>query len=108
MEAAYVGNRVAWLSGPSGQCGSESPRNSTRRMVCIPTREPALHGRRCLRQHDYNNNNDRNLLTQSISSTAVIQNEAAHGITKLLPYPGFPTNSTLQSIIYALTRSTGC
>ena len=40
MEAAYVGNRVVWLSGPSGQSWTESPRNSMRHMVCTPTREP--------------------------------------------------------------------
>ena len=63
-------------------------------MACTPTREPALR-RRSLPQHTYNNNNDRTLLTQSISSAAVIQNEAAHGIKNLLPYSGFPTSSAL-------------
>ena len=55
----------------------------------------------------YNNNNDRNLLTQSISSTAVIQNEAAHGITNLLPYPGFPPAARCRAS-FTPSRSSGC
>ena len=44
--------------------------------------------------------NDYLLLTQPISSTAVIQSEASIGITNLLPYPGFPTSTSLQGVLY--------
>jgi Carboxypeptidase regulatory-like domain len=102
MEAAYVGNRVAWLSGPLGNEDRISPQQyATYGLYPYPGTGPCSTGGGVCASTTYNNNNDRNLLTQSISSTAVIQNETAHGITKLIPYPGFPTNSTLQSIIYA-------
>ena len=39
-------------------------------------------------------------MSTPISSNNVIQNAAAHGITNLLPYSGFPKNSTLQSVLY--------
>ena len=91
MEAAYVGNRVVWLAGGLGNLSRLSPQQyAAYGLYPYPGTGPA----------GYNNNNDRNLLAQSISSAAVIQNEAAHGITNLLPYSGFPTSSSLQSILY--------
>ncbi len=91
MEAAYVGNRVVWLAGALGNLSRLSPQQyAAYGLYPYPGTGPA----------GYNNNNDRNLLTQSISSAAVIQNEAAHGITNLLPYSGFPTSSALQSVMY--------
>ena len=102
MEAAYVGNRVAWLSGPLGNMDRISPQQyASYGLYPYPGTGPCTTGGGVCASTSYNNNNDRNLLSQAISSAAVIQNEAAHGITKLLPYPGFPANNTLQSVIYA-------
>lgn len=102
MEAAYVGNRVVWLSGPLGNVDRISPQQyASYGLYPYPGTGPCATGGGVCASTTYNNNNDRNLLTQSISSAGVIQNEAAHGITKLLPYSGFPASSTLQSIIYA-------
>ena len=101
MEAAYVGNRVVWLSGPLGDVDRISPQQyASYGLYPYPGTGPCSTGGGVCASTTYNNNNDRNLLSQSISSAAVIQNEAAHGITKLIPYPGFPASSTLQSIIY--------
>ncbi|HEY6342569.1 MAG TPA: TonB-dependent receptor [Bryobacteraceae bacterium] len=105
MEAAYVGNRVVWLSGPLGNLSRLSPaRYAQFGLYPYPGTGPcsasASGGAGVCPSSTYNNNNDRNLLTQSISSAAVMQNEAAHGITNLLPYSGFPTSSTLQSVMY--------
>jgi hypothetical protein len=104
MEAAYVGNRVVWLGGAAGVLGNLdriSPQQyAAFGLYPYPGTGPCSTGGGVCPSTTYNNNNDRNLLTQSISSVAVIQNEAAHGITNLLPYPGFPASSTLQSIIY--------
>jgi hypothetical protein len=103
MEAAYVGNRVVWLAGPLGNEDRISPQQyAAFGLYPYPGTGPCSTGGGAVcASTTYNNNNDRNLLTQSISSANVIQNEAAHGITKLSPYPGFPASSTLQSVIYA-------
>jgi hypothetical protein len=108
MEASYVGNRVVWLGGALGQLGNLS-RISPQQYAayglfpypgtgpCSPS--PGSAGGGVCASTTYNNNNDRNLLTQSISNPAVISNEAAHGITNLVPYAGFPTSSPLSSIL---------
>jgi len=91
MEAAYVGNRVVWLAGGLGNLSRLSPQQyAAYGLYPYPGTGPA----------GYNNNADRNLLSQSISSTAVIQNEAKLGITNLLPYSGFPTSTALTGILY--------
>jgi hypothetical protein len=111
IEAAYVANRVAWLGsgngisgGPAGPLGNLS-RISPQQFAAFglypyPGTGPCSTGSGVCASSTYNNNNDRNLLTQSISSAAVIQNEAAHGITNLLPYSGFPTSTSLMGILY--------
>src|SRR5262249_15654140 len=48
----------------------------------------------------YNNDNDRNLLTQPLSSAAVKTALAAHGFPNFSPYPGFPQGNSLQSALY--------
>jgi hypothetical protein len=100
MEASYVGNRVAWLAGQLGNLSRISPQQyAGYGLFPYPGTGPCSTGGGVCPSTTYNNNNDRNLLTQSISNPAVIQNEAAHGITNLLPYAGFPTSSPLSSII---------
>jgi hypothetical protein len=101
LEASYVANRVAWLAGPLGYLSQISPAQyAAFGLYPYPGTGPCASGSGVCASTVYNNNNDRVLLTQAISSTSVIQNEAAHGITNLLPYPGFPTSSSLQSVIY--------
>jgi len=100
MEASYVGNRVAWLAGPLGDLSRISPQEyAAYGLFPYPGTGPCSTGGGVCASTTYNNNNDRNLLTQSISNPAVIQNEAAHGITSLIPYAGFPTSSPLSSIL---------
>jgi hypothetical protein len=111
MEAAYVANRAVWLGsgngvsgGPAGPLGNLS-RISPQQYAAFglypyPGTGRCSTGGGVCASSTYNNNNDRNLLTQSISSAAVIQNEAAHGITNLLPYAGFPTSTSLMGILY--------
>jgi hypothetical protein len=111
MEAAYVGNRVVWLgsgngvsggpAGPLGNLSRISPQQyAAYGLYPYPGTGPCATGGGVCLSSTYNNNNDRNLLSQSISSAAVIQNEAAHGITNLLPYSGFPTSTALTGILY--------
>jgi hypothetical protein len=111
MEAAYVGNRVVWLgggngvsmgpAGPLGQLSHISPQEyAAYGLYPYPGTGPCSSGGGVCASSTYNNNNDRNLLAQSISSAAVIQNEAAHGITNLLPYSGFPASTALMGILY--------
>ncbi len=101
MEAAYVGNRVVWLAGALGNLSRLSPQQyAAYGLYPYPGTGPCSTGGGVCPSTTYNNNSDRSMLTQSISSAGVIQNEAAHGITNLLPYSGFPTSSSLTSILY--------
>ncbi len=111
MEAAYVANRVVWLgsgtgvsggpAGPLGNLSRISPQMyAAYGLYPYPGTGPCATGGGVCLSSTYNNNNDRNLLSQSISSAAVIQNEAAHGITNLLPYSGFPASTALTGILY--------
>ncbi len=106
MEASYVANRVAWLAPPAGSTGlsflsQTSPQQyAAFGLYPYPGTGPCATGGGVCASTTYNNNNDRVLLTQPISNPAVIQNAAAHGITSLLPYSGFPTNTTLQGAMY--------
>ncbi len=108
-EASYVANRGVWEQGAafggSGPLGFESQ---------IPASRYAQYGLYpyagtgpCSGQSlgsvcsssSYNNDADRALLTQAISSTAVTSRMASIGITNLLPYSGYPTSNSLQSIL---------
>jgi len=91
MEATYIGNHAVWTPGSYGFLSQESPQLWAKYgLYPIPGTGPA----------GYNNEADRLLLTQSISSASVIQAMNARGITNLLPYAGFPTSSSLQSALY--------
>ena len=101
MEASYVANRVVWLAGPLGSLSQISPaRYAANGLFPYPGTGPCASGGGVCSSSTYNNNNDRVLLGTPISSANVIQNAALKGITSLLPYSGFPTNSTLQSSLY--------
>ncbi len=91
MEADYIGNHAVWTPGGYGRLSQESPQLwASYGLYPIPGTGPP----------GYNNEADRALLTQPISSSAVIQKMASVGITNILPYSGFPTSSSLQSALY--------
>jgi len=105
MEASYVANRVAWLAGGLGELSQTSPQQyAAYGLYPYPGTGPCSNsapgGGGVCASSIYNNNNDRVLLGTPISSANVIQNAAAHGITNLLPYSGFPANTTLQGVLY--------
>ena len=90
MEAAYVGNRVAWLSGPLGELSQISPATYAQYgLYPYPGTGPA----------GYNNANARALLADPISSTAVTQALAGAGIKSVVPYSGFPTSTALSGAL---------
>jgi hypothetical protein len=55
----------------------------------------------------HNNLNDRNLLNDPLSSTAVQQFLGTQGLAGFLPYSSFPTSSTLQSALYPFPQYGG-
>jgi hypothetical protein len=69
-----------------------------------PGTGPCASGGGVCASSTYNNNADRALLTQSISSTAVVQAMSARGITNLLPYSGFPTSNPLSYVLEAFPQ----
>jgi TonB dependent receptor len=94
MEASYVANRAVWLAGPLGFLNQISPAKYAQfGLYPYPGTGPCSSGSGVCASSSYNNNGDRALLTQSISSTAVIQAMSARGVTNLLPYSGFPTSN---------------
>ena len=101
MEASYVANRAAWLSGPLGYL-SQIPavRYAQFGLYPYPGTGPCSTGGGVCASSTYSNNNDRTLLTQSINSTQVVQAMSARGITNLFPYSGFPATNSLQSALY--------
>jgi hypothetical protein len=109
MEASYVGNIGVWeqgaafaASGPLGFLSQISPaRFAQFGLYPYPGTGPAGYnykpaGLNCVAGNDC----DRALLSQPISSTAVIQKLASAGINNILPYTGFPTTQSLQSALY--------
>jgi hypothetical protein len=110
MEAAYVGNRGAWeqgaafaASGPLGFLSQISPATFAKYgLYPYPGTGPAgynysggLPSSVCTPGNDC----DRYILTQPLTSTAVIQKLASVGIGSVLPYSGF-TGTTLLSALY--------
>jgi hypothetical protein len=101
LEAAYVANRAAWLSGPLGYLSQISAaRYAQFGLYPYPGTGPCSTGGGVCSSSTYNNNADRVLLTQPINSTQVIQAMGARGVTSLFPYAGFPATNSLQSSIY--------
>ncbi len=100
MEAAYVGNRVAWLSGPLGEMSQISPATYAQYgLYPYPGTGPCSTGGGVCANSTYSNNTDRVLLADSISSTAVVQKLASVGISSILPYAGFPTSTALSGVL---------
>jgi hypothetical protein len=96
MEASYVGNRAVWLSGGPGSFINQISPATYALYGLYPYPGSGPSG--------YNNYADFQLLSQSISSTAVIQKMKAAGVGNgglLLPYSGFPTSTPLKTALYA-------
>ena len=73
-----------------------------RTMGCIRILEPALAlpAEESARAPLITTINDRNLLTQPLSSVAVQTALAARGFPNFSPYSGFPLGNSLQSALY--------
>ena len=94
MEATYIGNHAVWIA-PFGTSLARLSQLSPQFLASyglypIPGTGPAGH----------NNENDRALLADPISSTAVTQFLASQGISSVLPYSGFPTSQSLSAALY--------
>ncbi len=102
MEAAFVGNHAVWISGPYGFLSQTSAQEyAMYGLFPYPGTGPCgSNALTVCSSNSYNNNNDRALLTQPLSSPAVIQTLASRGITSILPYAGFPTTTALQGALY--------
>jgi Carboxypeptidase regulatory-like domain/TonB dependent receptor len=105
MEAEYVGNTAAWLSGfLGGGTINHIPPSAYAAfgLYPYPGTGPAGYnfapaGLSCQAGNDC----ARAILSQPLSSTAVQQTLAAAGITNYIPYSGYPLSTSLQSIIDA-------
>ncbi len=103
LEASYVGNRAVWLggfpAGPLAFLSQISPQQyASDGLYPYPGTGPCATGGGVCPSSTYNNNGDRVLLSQSLSSAAVIQKQGAIG-RSFLPYSGFPTFSSLGSAL---------
>ncbi len=110
VEATYVANRAAWIQQPGGPLGffsQLSPATYAKYgFFPYPGTGPCATAGGICASSTYNNNADRILLADPISSSAVTQALAARGISSILPYAGFPTSNTLQSALYAFPQFT--
>jgi hypothetical protein len=107
VELSYVANRAVWLQGPTGGSGplgllsQTSPQTYAKYgLYPYPGTGPCASGGGICQNTAYNNDNDRNLLTQPLGSAAVQSALAAHGFPNFSPYSGFPSGNSLQSALY--------
>ena len=105
IEASYVGNRAVWLggfpSGPLAYFSQVSPQAyASYGLFPYPGTGPCATGGGVCTSSTYNNDADRNLLSQQLSSAAVAQAAARTGRASFLPYAGFPTSQSLASALY--------
>jgi hypothetical protein len=102
VEASYVANRAAWLgNGPLGFLSQISPQTYAHfGFYPYPGTGPCNSGGGVCPSTAYNNDQDRILLTQPLSSAAVQNALTAHGFPNFRPYSGFPLGNTLQSALY--------
>ena len=111
IEASYVANRAAWVQqagGPLAFLSELSAQQYARYgLYPYPGTGPCSTGGGVCASSTYNNNSDRVLLADPISSAVVSQTLASRGITGILPYSGFPTSSTLQSALYPFPQFGG-
>ncbi len=114
VEASYVANRAVWLAGPGNGTGplgflsQTSPQTYAQYgFYPYPGTGPCASGGGVCASTSYNNDQDRNLLTQPLSSGAVQSALAAHGFRNFLPYSGFPLGNSLQSALYPFPQYFG-
>ena len=107
IEASYVGNRAVWVTGgPLGQFSQISAQQyANYGLYPYPGTGPCQVGAAGVgtlcKSTAYNNDADRAILTQSISTSTVIQRQKALGIANVLPYTGYPTSQSLGNSLYA-------
>ena len=108
VEASYVANRAAWLgNGPLGYLSQISPQTYAHYgFFPYPGTGPCTSGGGVCPNTGYNNDQDRVLLGQSLSSGAVQNALAARGFPNFLPYNGFPLGNSLQSALYPFPQFT--
>ncbi|HUA18890.1 MAG TPA: TonB-dependent receptor [Bryobacteraceae bacterium] len=110
VQAAFVGNRAAWLGfGPLGSVDGTGP-NSTG-VAQIPASTYAEYG---LYPYPgtgptpgYNNYADYLLTLQPLNSAAVQARLAASGHAGFVPYAGFPATNSLGSALYPFPQYGG-
>jgi hypothetical protein len=102
IDVTYVGNRAVWLpGGPLGFLSQTSPQEyAAFHLFPYPGTGPCSSGGGVCKSSGYDNYSDYLLLQQPINNPQVINTMASRGITNLLPYSGFPTSASLQSILY--------
>ncbi|MBV8845038.1 MAG: carboxypeptidase regulatory-like domain-containing protein, partial [Bryobacterales bacterium] len=113
VEASYVANRAVWLQGPTGGSGplgflsQISPQTYAHYgFYPYPGTGPCSSGGGVCASTSYNNDQDRNLLTQPLSNGTVQQALAARGFPNFLPYSGFPLGNSLQTALYPFPQFT--
>jgi hypothetical protein len=108
VEAAYVANRAVWLAnGPLAFLSQISPQTYAHYgFYPYPGTGPCASGGGVCASTTYNNDGDRNLLTQPLSSGAVQSALTARGFPNFSPYSGFPLGNSLQSAMYPYPQFT--
>ncbi len=106
LEAAYVGNHAVWLPGPLGFLNQISAQDyAMYGLFPLPGTGPCPSNPLTVcPSSTYNNNADRALLSQPVSSVAVMQHEAAAGLPNsgyLLPYYSASPSTLLSTAIKA-------
>jgi hypothetical protein len=99
LEAAYVANRAIWLADTA----TAGPGNTLNQLSAAQYAQYGLYPFPGTGPVGTNNYADFQLLSQAISSTTVKQKLALAGVPNgglLLPYPGFPTSTSLKSTLY--------
>lgn len=101
LEASYVGNHAAWISGPYGALSQVSAAQyALYGLYPYPGTGPCSTGGGVCPSSTYNNNADRALLTLPLSAPQVSQALISRGIANVLPYSTFPTSTSLLGAIY--------
>lgn len=107
-EAAYVANVGVWEQaatfGGTSPLGyfSQIPASTFAQygLYPYPGTGPCSSGTGVCSNASYNNDADRQLLTQPLNSTAVQTKLAAAGYKNFSPYAGFPATNSLQAALY--------
>ncbi|HTR38742.1 MAG TPA: TonB-dependent receptor [Bryobacteraceae bacterium] len=109
LQAAFVGNRAAWLGfGPLGTvAGTGVNSNGTAQISPATYAQFGLYPYPGTGPAGYNNYADYLLTLQPLNSTAVQQRLAASGHAGFVPYAGFPIRNSLNSALYPFPQYGG-